>query len=60
MKKTLRKTRERGETREILRVEFNWLLSHRTSHKEEKKNECKRHSTLRGKSRVIKREEEEL
>ena len=32
------KTRERGETREILRVEFNWLLSHRTSsHKEEEK-----------------------
>ena len=38
MKKTLRKTRERGDTRELLRVEFNLLLSHRTSRKEEKKN----------------------
>ena len=58
MKKTST-TRERRNERD-LRVEFNWLLSHRTSHKEEKKIEFKRHSTLRGKSGVIKREEEEL
>ena len=51
MKKTLSKTRERRNERD-LRVEFNWLLSHRTSHKEEKKIEFKRHSTLRGK-RVV-------
>ena len=37
MKKTLRTTRERRNERD-LRVEFNWLLSHRTSHKEEKKS----------------------
>ena len=50
MKKTLSTTRERRNERD-LRVEFNWLLSHRTSHKEEKKSK-KRHSTLRGK-RVV-------
>ena len=51
MKKTLSTTRERRNERD-LRVEFNWLLSHRTSHKEEEKKSKKRHSTLRGK-RVV-------